>query len=393
MPHPQEPYGESFDRRRPMTPYDQVGGPRWLTMFLVWGAVFLLVWLWMEPTGAPLMHDPNYEAQAVAPRGDLGADELSTIEVFERASPSVVFISSSEVRRSIFNLNEFEIPRGSGSGFIYDREGHIVTNLHVIQEGSRVTVTLADHSEYPAAVVGGTFDKDLAVLKIDAPKEKLVPIAMGDSSDLRVGQKVLAIGNPFGLDHTLTTGVVSALGRQINSLSGRPIRDVIQTDAAINPGNSGGPLLDSAGRVIGINTQIASPTGANTGIGFAVPSSIINRVVPQMIKYGRVIRPGLGVRVAPDQITRRLGIDVGVLIVEVTPGSSADKAGLRGTVVTRSGRIRQLGDIITHVDSEPVSDRNSLFDVLEKHKIGDEVTISLIRDDRRAKTKVTLQSM
>jgi S1-C subfamily serine protease len=305
----------------------------------------------------------------------------------------VVFISSSELRRSIFNLNEFEIPRGSGSGFIYDAEGHTVTNLHVIQEGSRVTVTLADHTEYPAEFVGGTFDKDLAVLKIDAPRDKLVPIAMGASHDLRVGQKVLAIGNPFGLDQTLTTGVVSALGREIESISGRPIHDVIQTDAAINPGNSGGPLLDSAGRVIGVNTQIASPTGANTGIGFAVPVDIVNRVVPQIIKYGRVIRPGLGVKPAADQIARQLGIRAGVLVVDVSEGSSAERAGLRGTVVTRQGRIRQLGDVITHIDKTPVVDQNSLFDVLEEYEIGDEVTVTLIRDNKRHQAKVTLQSI
>ncbi len=362
-------------------------------MLGVWAMVFLFVWFMIVPTVSSPPHGGGYEAQALTPRGDLAADEQSTIDVFERVSPSVVFISSSELRRSIFNLNVFEIPRGSGSGFIYDREGHIVTNLHVIQEGSRVTVTLADHSEYPARVVGGTFDKDLAVLKIDAPPEKLVAIAMGASNNLRVGQKVLAIGNPFGLDQTLTTGVVSALGREIESISGRPIHDVIQTDAAINPGNSGGPLLDSAGRVIGVNTQIASPTGANTGIGFAVPADIVNRVVPQIIKYGRVIRPGLGIMPAADRIARQLGISSGVLVVEVSVGSGADRAGLRGTVVTRHGRIHQLGDIITHVDGEPIVDKNSLYDALEKHEVGDEVNITFIRGNQREQATVALQSM
>ena len=208
----------------------------------------------------------------------------------------------------------------------------------------------------------------------------------------RVGQKVLAIGNPFGLDQTLTTGVVSALGREIQSLSGRPIHDVIQTDAAINPSNSGGPLLDSAGRVIGVNTQIASPTGANAGIGFAVPADIVNRVVPQIIKYGRVILPDLGVLLAPDRVARQLGIRTGVLVVEVASGSGADRAGVRGTVVTRRGRIYQLGDVITGVDGEPIIDKNSLYDAMEKHQVGDEVTVTLIRENQRKRTKVTLQA-
>lgn len=389
---PQDFQQNSFERPVRPAPYPQVAGPNWLTLVGVWAAVFVLVWFLIKPSGQTALLDPKYEARAAVPRAELGGDEQATISVFQRVSPAVVFISSTELRRSLFSLNVFEIPGGAGSGFIYDRDGHIVTNWHVIQEGSRITVTLSDQSEYEAMVVGGTVDKDLAVLKIDAPSEKLVPIPLGTSNDLQVGQKVLAIGNPFGFDQTLTTGVVSALGREITSLSGRTIHDVIQTDAAINPGNSGGPLLDSAGRVIGVNTQIASPTGANTGIGFAVPVDIVNRVVPQIIKYGRVIRPGLGVRPAADNIARRLGIRAGVLLVDVSDSSSAERAGLRGTIV-RGSRIRQLGDIITHIDDKPIPDTNALLDVLEQYQIGDEVNVTFIRNDRRMQAKVTLQSV
>jgi len=378
---------------RPMRPVPPVraSGPNWFTMMGVWALVFVLAWVWLRPGQSSSPINPAYKMRDIASRGDLGSDERDTITVFQRVSPAVVFISSSELRRNMFSLNVFEIPIGQGSGFVYDKQGHIVTNYHVIQEGNRATVTLADQSEYDATLVGGTLDKDLAVLKIDAPADKLVPIPLGTSSDLLVGQKVLAIGNPFGFDQTLTTGVVSALGREITSLSGRPIHDVIQTDAAINPGNSGGPLLDSSGRLIGINTQIASPTGANTGIGFAVPADIINRVVPQIIKYGKVIQPDLGVRTLPDSITRQLGIRSGVLIAVVPAQGPAAQAGLRGTLV-RGRRVVQLGDVITKIDDKPVPDTNTLLDVLEGYQVGDEVMVTFLRDDRQMTAKVKLQS-
>ena len=202
-----------------------------------------------------------------------------------------------------------EIPQGTGSGFVWDQDGHIVTNFHVVQEGDRANVTLNDGSTYPATIVGTTPDKDIAVLKIDAPPQKLLPLPIGQSSNLKVGQKVLAIGNPFGLDQTLTTGVISGLGREIKSVSGRPIHDVIQTDASINPGNSGGPLLDSSGRLIGINTAIYSPSGANAGIGFAVPVDTVNQIVPQLMKFGKITRPGLGISILADQIAQQNRID------------------------------------------------------------------------------------
>ncbi len=364
----------------------------WLAMGLVWGTVFAVVWAWLRAEqGSPLLN-PKAEPRAVAPRGDLAADEKSTIDMFKEASPSVVFITTSDVARDIFSLNPVEIRRGSGSGFIYDHDGHIVTNMHVLIDGRKWTVTLADRSPWEARLVGAAEDKDLAVLKIEAPADRLKPINIGTSSDLQVGQRVFAIGNPFGLDQTLTTGIVSALGREIHSpLSERTIRDVIQTDAAINPGNSGGPLLDSAGRLIGVNTQIASPSGASAGVGFAIPVDIVSRVVPEIIRYGRVIRPILGVEVWPDNVARHFDLK-GVWLREVPETSAAGKAGLRGTIVTRDGRIRQIGDLILKIDDYPTPGQNALLDALEKYKVGDEVKVTYDRDGQKRQTTVRLQS-
>ena len=237
--------------------------------------------------------------RAVLARGDLAADEQTNIEVFRTASPSVVHITTLQNQSNFFSLDVTQIPRGTGSGFIWDERGHVVTNFHVIQGGDAARVTLSDQSNYKAALVGAYPDRDLAVLRIDAPTEKLRALAVGESKNLIVGQKVYAIGNPFGLDQTLTTGIVSALNREIESVTRRAIPGVIQTDAAINPGNSGGPLLDSAGRLIGVNTAIFSPSGASAGIGFAIPVDEVNRVIPRLIRDGRVVRPTLGVGVAP----------------------------------------------------------------------------------------------
>src|SRR6185369_5769617 len=244
----------------------------------------------------------------VAP-GQLNEAERATVELFHNAAPSVVFITSLSVRRSAFRFNLTQIPRGTGSGFIWDDAGHIVTNFHVIQGGDAARVTLADQSTWDAKLVGTAPEKDLAVLKIEAPRDRLRPIPIGTASDLQVGQHVFAIGNPFGLDHTLTTGVISALGREIESAARTPIRDVIQTDAAINPGNSGGPLLDSSGRLIGVNTAIYSPSGSSAGIGFAIPVDVVNRVVPDLIKNGRVPVPGIGIVAADEAAATRIGAE------------------------------------------------------------------------------------
>ncbi len=334
--------------------------------------------------------DPTAVPRAVTARGDLAADEKTTIEIFQAVSDSVVYITSVELRRDFFSLNVYEIPRGTGSGFIWDTEGRVVTNYHVIEDAGRLEVTLADQTKWKALVVGAAPDKDLAVLRISAPAEKLKPIPVGESKNLLVGQKVFAIGNPFGLDQTMTTGIVSALGREIKAVTGRTIEGVIQTDAAINPGNSGGPLLDSAGRLIGVNTAIYSPSGASAGIGFAVPVEVVNRVVPELIRHGRVVRPGIGVSIASDRIAGRLGIE-GVLIVKVQPGSSAEAAGLRGTYRADEGIV--LGDIIVGVNGQGVSDSDDLLNAFERYKVGEVVDLAIIRDERPLTLTIRLEAL
>ncbi len=346
---------------------------------------------WGKPLGA------NYDGPEGKPRvvtpapTELGADERATMAVFDRATKSVAFISNTAIQRDFWSLDLFEVPQGSGSGFVWNKQGHIVTNFHVVYGANSIRVTLADRSEYKAALIGADPDHDLAVLQIQAPEEALSPITVGASSDLRVGQKVLAIGNPFGLDHTLTTGVVSALGRTIKSLSNRTIEGVIQTDAAINPGNSGGPLLDGAGRLIGVNTQIVSPSGAFAGIGFAVPVDTVNRIVPELIKHGKLIRPGLGVSLVPDAMARRWGIK-GVVIGKISKGGAAEPAGLQGAREAAPGRI-ELGDVILAVDGKPVTTADELMDVMEHHKVGDRVTVEVLRGNRRQQISVTLQAV
>ncbi len=346
---------------------------------------------WGTPLGA------SYEGlegkpRAVSPASaELGPDERATISVFERATKSVVFIANTAIQRDFWSLDIMEVPQGSGSGFIWSKQGYIVTNFHVIYGASSIKVTLADRSEHQAKLVGADPDHDLAVLQIQASDRVLEPLAIGASHDLRVGQKVLAIGNPFGLDHTLTTGVVSALGRTIKSMSQRTIEGVIQTDAAINPGNSGGPLLDSAGRLIGVNTQIVSPSGAYAGIGFAVPVDMVNRIVPELIKHGKLIRPGLGVSLVPDTMARRWGIN-GVIIGKVGRGGSADRAGLRGVRETVTGRI-ELGDVIVGVEGKPVETMDDLMDAMEKYKVGDRVKVDVMRGNKRQTVDVTLQAV
>ncbi len=327
------------------------------------------------------------EPRPVTARGDLAADEKATIELFERCSPSVVYITSL-ARRPVNFFEMTEVPQGTGSGFVWDRQGHVVTNFHVIENSDSLVVTLADQSNWKATVVGVEPDKDLAVLRIGAPEAKLPPILVGASRDLKVGQKVFAIGNPFGLDETLTTGIVSALGRTIESVTGRKIQDVVQTDAAINPGNSGGPLLDSAGRLIGVNTQIASPSGASAGIGFAVPVDTVNEVVPQLIAHGRVIRPRLGIRPMQEGLLRRLGVS-GVLIGTVDKESGAARAGLRETRRGEDGSL-VLGDIIVGVAGKKVASYDDLVSVLEKQKIGDTVPVRILRGDGETTVDVTL---
>ena len=321
-------------------------------------------------------------------QASLTEDERNTIDVVGKSRNSVVFITNIQLVRDFFFGAEEKMPRGSGSGFVWDRRGHIVTNYHVIEDGVEFQVTLPDQQQRSAKLVGKDESKDIAVLKLDGDVSGLSPVTPGTSRDLLVGQKTIAIGNPFGFDYTVTKGIVSALGRKITGAGGVSIRDMIQTDASINPGNSGGPLLDSSGRLIGMNTLIYSPSGASSGVGFAVPVDIIAKVVPELIVYGRVIRPGLGVSFLNDATARRAGFE-GVVLLEVPAGTPAYEAGLRGLGQDRFGR-RFINDVITAVDRTPVKSYDDLFIALENHKIGDTVTLTVERDGKVRPVRFTL---
>ena len=348
----------------------------WLLMILLAGMLLLpsiKLWFNFGVSGDP---------RPVAPRGALADFEQTTIDVFRETSPSVVYINTKSRVRD-FSYRIFEVESGTGSGFVWDSDGHIVTNYHVIEKASSYQVVFYDQTAFEAVLVGTSPDHDLAVLRITAPQTLLRPVLIGESQNLAVGQSVFAIGNPFGLDQTLTTGVISAKSRSIQSPSGKNIDDVIQIDAAINPGNSGGPLLDSAGRLVGVNTAIYSPSGTSAGVGFSIPVDVVNRVVPQIIRRGSYEPPQLGIFLinedANEAVRSRLGIK-GVMIRDVVPNGPADKAGLRGIVFSRSG-LRQLGDIIQGIDEYDISSVNRLLDVLQNFKKGDTVTVKYYRDD------------
>jgi S1-C subfamily serine protease len=320
--------------------------------------------------------------------------ELATIDIFERTSPSVVYITRFEYVRDFFTRNVMRVPQGTGSGFIWDDDGHVVTNYHVIEGAQEAFVTLADKRSYPAKLVGASAEHDLAVLKIEVPFDRPPPVPIGTSADLRVGQSVLAIGNPFGLDYTLTTGIVSALDRTIEGRRGGAIDNLIQTDAAINPGNSGGPLMDSAGRLIGINTAIFSPSGAYAGIGFAVPVDTVNRVVPRLIDYGAYVRPSLGISASDDLSSRLLsgfGVE-GILILRVLPGSPAARSGLRATRVTEGGGV-VLGDVLQAIDGRSMTRLEDLASTLDGYRVGDTVTLRLWRNGERVDVGVELEAV
>lgn len=321
---------------------------------------------------------------------DLIEDEKNSIQVYDNAAPSVVFITKNTTRRHLFSNVSSERAEGSGTGFVWDDAGHIVTNYHVIQGASSLVVRLGDYSQYSATIVGEAPHKDIAVLKINAPSEKIHPLSVGQSSDLRVGQKVLAIGNPFGLDQTLTTGVISAKGREITAVTGRKIQNVIQTDAAINPGNSGGPLLNSRGQLIGVNTSIVSKSGSSSGIGFAVPIDTVKKVVPQLIEHGKVIQPGLGITVIDDARARQSGYS-GVIIDTVQRGSSAHRAGLKG--VQYSPESSFPIDIIVGINQQKIRSFEDLARALENHKVGDEVTVYFLRGKEKKSVKLKLQQL
>ncbi|WP_456323178.1 S1C family serine protease [Hydrogenimonas sp.] len=356
-------------------------------------AIMALLFFWQS---LPWIEEAIIAQQAtprpVTPRGDLAADEKATIELFERTKDSVVYIATLKAVVDPWTRDIYSIPRGTGSGFVWDGVGHIVTNFHVIEGASEARVRLSDGRDYHAVLIGASPAHDLAVLRINIPFKRPSPVMVGTSHDLKVGQKAFAIGNPFGLDWTLTSGIVSALDRSMTESNGAVIRHLIQTDAAINPGNSGGPLLDSAGRLIGVNTAIFSPSGAYAGIGFAIPVDTVNRIVPQLIAYGKYIEPSLGVEM-DERINRlaqaRLGFD-GVMILRVVPGTSAEKAGLRGVTVYPDGSFYP-GDIIISIDGKPVHSVRDVRDILDHHKVGDTVTLEISRNGRLIKKRIMLE--
>ncbi len=318
-------------------------------------------------------------------------DEQNNIEIYRALSPGVVNIHSTSYARDFFGYVEPQ--EGSGSGSILDQEGHILTNNHVVEGAQKLGVSFGGQKTYAAKIVGRDPDTDLAVIKLlETPREGLTIVPLGDSDKLVVGQKVLAIGNPFGMDRTLTTGVISGLQRPIRARNNRQIEGAIQTDASINPGNSGGPLLDSHGRMIGINSQILSPSGGSVGMGFAVPVNIAKRVVPQLIRTGQVIRPKLGITTRNVEAIKNqvdLPVSEGVLIWQLAPGEAAANAGLRGLTQTENGEV-ELGDIIVAVDGQKVANADGLFRELDKHKVGDMVSVEIVRNGKRMTVPVRL---
>ena len=367
-----------------VSPLRRVG---WIGLAVV--VVLAAAWAGSEILQRSVAAQPR--PREVAPRGDLLPAEQTTIDLFERSRPSVVYITTQARVVDTWTRNVFSIPRGSGSGFLWDDRGHIVTNNHVVAGASAATVRLSDGRDVPAKLVGVSPAHDLAVIRIDVTD---VPAALpiGRSGDLRVGQTTFAIGNPFGLDWTLTTGIISALDRSLPTEDGSLIEHLIQTDAAINPGNSGGPLLDSAGRLIGVNTLIFSPSGASAGVGFAVPVDTVNRVVPQLVATGAYVRPTLGIEVDErlnQLITQQARVE-GVVVLRVSAGSPAASAGLRGVQV--QGERVIPGDIIVAVDGDEVESVARLLAALDDHQIGDTVRLTLLRNGQRTDVDVRLQA-
>jgi S1-C subfamily serine protease len=379
-----QPY---YDRRPPTPRRSPLG----LLLQLV--GILAILYLGFRAVLPKPVFDRDAESRPVAARGELSSLESSTIELFRRASPSVVHIANIALVRNRWSLDEAAIPQGTGSGFIWNPDGYVVTNAHVVRGGDRFHVTMANQTTWPATLVGAEPDHDVAVLKLEGtPRDVLLPLAVGSSADLEVGQSVFAIGNPFGLDQTLTTGVISGTGREFRADTGRKIHGAIQTDAAINPGNSGGPLLDSAGRLVGMNTAIYSMTGSSAGIGFAIPVDMVNRIVPRIIRGERVERAGLGILMFPDQVAARSGLE-GVVIREVLRDSGAARAGLRpASRDPRSGRTIP-GDVIVEVDGKPIRKQLDLLDSLDGKAVGDEVEVTVLREGTRKKVEVTLVNL
>ena len=358
---------------------------------VAWAALLVVVFTTCRPKAQPA-GDPHASSAASGPSasampppvlapspGTRTEDERNTIAVFRTAAQSTVFVTQTRIVEDYFAGTLQEVPAGSGSGFIWDDQGTIVTNFHVVEGARNLTVTFHDQQTFEAKVVGLEARKDIAVLRVVAPAKVLVPIHVAKGEQVEVGQKAIAIGNPFGLDHTLTTGVISAIGRQVQGAGGVSIRDMIQTDAAINPGNSGGPLLDSSGKLIGMNTMIFSKSGGSAGIGFAVPVGTISRIVPQILKTGRAEQVGIGIGVDPVQkLERRLG-QSGVIVLHVPEGGAAAAAGLRGLTRTRRGLA--LGDVIVGIDGTRIQQFDDLYTALDQHKPDDTVKVTVLRGE------------
>jgi S1-C subfamily serine protease len=337
---------------------------------------------------APVQAAPARQPAAAAPAGRMTEDERNTIDVVRKTKNSVVFITNLQYVRDFFYSSDQPVPRGSGSGFVWDDQGHIVTNFHVVEEGEKFMVSLPDQRQVEAALVGYERNKDIAVLKLGERVSGLTPVATGTSRDLQVGQKVVAVGNPFGFDHTVTQGIVSALGRNMPGAGGVTIRDMVQTDASINPGNSGGPLLNSAGELIGMNTMIYSPSGASSGLGFAVPVDTVKKIVPQIIQFGKVTGPGIGVSFVRDEIARRARV-TGAVILEVPRDSEAYDLGLRGLSRDSRGRLF-IRDVVVALDEMKIASYDDLYNALDGYKIGDKVTLTVDRDGQVRKVRMAL---
>ncbi|HPY39722.1 MAG TPA: trypsin-like peptidase domain-containing protein [Thiolinea sp.] len=367
----------------------------WKNIFWLLAGV-LLAWLILPLFQRIPGSTPIAEPAKIAPALSATTQEARTISVFEVVSPSVVYITTIDKVQNFWTRNVSERPSGTGTGFVWDKQGHIVTNYHVVEGYKTAKVRLADQRIFEADVIGASPVHDLAVLQLRETKDLPPPVQIGSSSDLKVGQSVLAIGNPFGLDHTLTTGVVSALGRSIDGEgSSNSMDGLIQTDAAINPGNSGGPLLDSSGRVIGVNAVIYSPSGASAGIGFAIPVDTVNRVVPQLVKNGRYVRPILGISMNDDvnqRVMERLGVQ-GVMILEIEPNSPAAKSGLQGTTVQANDELI-LGDIIQSINGKPVTKVSEVSSVMDQFNLNDTVKLQFLRkgtESMETEVRLTLQ--
>lgn len=361
----------------------------WLSGLATAAAIGTLINCAQMPSSHPIAQAAAYvqsgRSTASEDLEDYNPAEAGVISLFEKATKSVAYVTTYTESRSGFSLNPMETPAGTGSGIVWDKEGRIVTNFHVIRAASGAKITLANKKTYDAELVGSSADDDVAVLRIRAPKDELEPIQLGSSGNLKVGQMTYAIGNPFGLDHTLTTGVLSGLGREMKSPTGRTISNVIQTEASINPGNSGGPLTDGKGRLIGMNTAIYSPSGASAGVGFAIPVDTLKVIAQALIENGRIVRPVIGISYLESSQAKALGIDTGVLVLDVPAGSEAERAGLRGTSRMTFGSI-ELGDIIIRIDDDSISNEGDLFKALDKHKVGDVIKIRVLSNSDGERT-------